>query len=57
MFTSIKMEDNMEFELSGIFRVYVETRNIVLRSLGKFFMHMMVNSHNDLRCSYDMTHI
>ena len=57
MFTSIKMEDNMEFELSGIFRVYVETKNIVLRSLGKFFMHMMVNSHNDLRCSYDMTHI
>ena len=40
MFSSIKMEKSMEFELSGIFWVKVVTEDIVLASLGTHFMHM-----------------
>ena len=43
MFSSIKMEEYMESELSGIFWVKLVRKNIVLGSLGTHFMHMRVN--------------
>ena len=42
MFSSIKMEEYMESEPSGIFCVKVVTKNIVLGFLGSHFMHMRV---------------
>ena len=42
MFSSIKMEEYMESEHSGIFRVKLVTKNIVRGSLGTQFMHMRV---------------
>ena len=36
------MEEYMESELSGIFRVKLVTKNIVRRSPGTQFMHMRV---------------
>ena len=42
MFSSIKMEEYMESELSGIFRVKLVTKNIVRGSQGTQFMHMRV---------------
>ena len=36
------MEEYMESELSGIFRVELVTKNIVRGSLGTQFMHMRV---------------
>ena len=41
-FSSIKMEDYMESELSGIFWVKLVTKNIVLGFSGTHFMHMKV---------------
>ena len=40
--SSIKMEEYMESELSGIFRVKLVTKNIVCGSPGTQFMHMRV---------------
>ena len=37
------MEEYMEYELSGIFRVKLVTKNIVRGSPGTQFMHMRVN--------------
>ena len=37
------MEEYMESELSGIFRVKLVTKNIVRGSPGNQFMHMRVN--------------
>ena len=42
MFSSIKIEEYMESELSGICRVKVVTKNIVRGSPGTQFMHMRV---------------
>ena len=42
MFSSIKMEEYMEFELSGIFWVKMVTTNIVFGSLWTHFVHMSV---------------
>ena len=42
MFCSMKMEEYMKSEYSGIFRVKLVTKNIVLRSPGTHFMHMRV---------------
>ena len=44
MFSSIKMEEYMESEPSGIFKVKLVAKNIVLGSPGTHFMHMRVNS-------------
>ena len=38
------MEEYMETELSGIFRVKLVTKNIECGSPGTQFMHMRVNS-------------
>ena len=38
----------MEFELSGIFRVKLVTKNIVRGSPGTQFMHMRVNNQLEL---------
>ena len=43
MFSSIKMEEYMESELSGIFQVKLVTKTIVRGSPGTQFMHMRVN--------------
>ena len=43
MFPSIKMEEYMENELSGILWVKMVAKNIVLWSPGTNFMHMRVN--------------
>ena len=40
MFSSIKMEEYIESELSGIFRVKLVTKNRERGSLGTQFMHM-----------------
>ena len=55
MFSSIKMEEYMESELSGIFRVKLVTKNIVRRSPGTQFMHMRVNGkiNNGYSKAYD----
>ena len=42
MFSGIKMEEFMESEHSGIFRVELVTKNVVLGSSGTHFMHMKV---------------
>ena len=42
MFSSVKMEEYMESELSGIFQVKLVTKNIVRGSPGAQFMHMRV---------------
>ena len=42
MFSSIKMEEYIESELSGIFRVKIVTKNIERGSPGTQFMHMRV---------------
>ena len=42
MFSGIKMEEFMEFEHSGIFRVELVTKNVVLGFLWTHFMHMRV---------------
>ena len=39
------MEEYMESELSGIFRVKIVTKNIVRGSPGTQFMHMRVKEH------------
>ena len=44
MFSNIKINEYMEFELSGVFWVNVVTKNIVLGSLGTHFMHLRVKS-------------
>ena len=46
MFSSIKMEEYMESELSGIFWVKLVAKNIVLGSSGTHFMHMRVNKYS-----------
>ena len=46
MFSSIKMEEYTESELSGIFRVRLVTKNIVRGSRGAQIMHMGVNETN-----------
>ena len=43
MFSSIKMEEYMESEPSGIFLVKLVAKNIVLWSLGTHSMHMRVS--------------
>ena len=43
MFFSVKMEQYMEPELSGLFWVKMVARYIVVGSLGTHFMHMRVN--------------
>ena len=43
MFPSIKMEEYMESELSGICWVKAVTKNTVIGSLGIHFMHMRAN--------------
>ena len=47
MFCSIKLEEYVESELSGIFWVKVVTKNIVLGSLGTHFMHMRVKGYQE----------
>ena len=42
MFSSIKMEEYIESELSGIFRVKLVTKNIERGSPGTQFMHTRV---------------
>ena len=42
MFSTINMEEYMESELSGIFRVKLVTKNMVRGSLGTQFLHMRV---------------
>ena len=44
MFSSIKMEEYMEFQLSGIFWVKAINKKIVLVSLGTHFMHIRVKT-------------
>ena len=60
MFSGIKMEEFMESEHSGIFRVELLTKNVVLGLCGTHFMHMRVkklffffttlNSMGDVLC-------
>ena len=45
MLSSIKMEQYIEPELSGIFWVKMIVKNIVLGSPGTHFMHMRVKKH------------
>ena len=42
MFSSIKIEEYMESELSGIFQVKLVTKNVERESPGSQFMHMRV---------------
>ena len=46
MFCSIKLEEYVESELSGIFWIKVVTKKIVLGSLGTHFMHMRVKGYH-----------
>ena len=48
MFSSIKMEEYMEPELSGIFWIKMVAKNIVLGSPGTHFMHMRVKTQPSL---------
>ena len=48
MFSGIKMEKFVESEHSGILRVELVTKNVVLGSSGTYFMHMRVK--NDEKC-------
>ena len=43
MFSSIKMEECMESELSAIFRIKLVTKNIMRGSPGTHFVHVRVN--------------
>ena len=43
MFSSMKMNEYMESELSGIFKVRLVVKNMVLRSPGTHFMHFRVD--------------
>ena len=54
MFSSIKIEEYMEFELSGIFPVKLVTKNIMSGSPGTQFMHMRVKDVIDTR--FDDSH-
>ena len=47
MFCSIKLEEYVESELSGIFWIKVVTKKIVLGSLGTHFMHMRVKGYQE----------
>ena len=40
MFSGIKLEELMESEHSGIFRVELVTKNVVFGASGTHFMHM-----------------
>ena len=51
MFSSIKMEEYKESELSGIFRVKLVTKNIERGSLGTQLMHMRVNGKLHFLCN------
>ena len=51
MFSSIKMEEYMKSELSGVFRVKLVTKNIVRGSPGTYFMHMGVKAAFELLLS------
>ena len=42
MFSGIKMEEFMESDHSGIFRIELVTKNVVLGLLGTHFMYMEV---------------
>ena len=44
MLSSIKMEEYVEPELSGIFWIKMTCKNIMLGSLGTHFMHMRVKT-------------
>ena len=46
MFSSIKMEEYMESELSGIFPVKLATKNIERGSPGTQFMHVRVKKQS-----------
>ena len=48
MFSGIKMEELIESEHSGIFRVKLVTKNVVLDSSGTHFMYMRVNTNSEL---------
>ena len=55
MFSSIKIEELMEFEFSVIFHVKLVARNILLGYPGTHFMHMRVkinfkNRKTDFYC-------
>ena len=56
MFSSIKMEEYMESELSGIFRVKLATKNIKRGSPGTQFMLMRVKTegHMDFSNAYSV---
>ena len=47
MFSGIKMEEFMESEHSGIFRVELVTKNVVLGSSGTHFTHMRVKNESN----------
>ena len=49
MFSGIKMEEFMESEHSGIFRVELVTKNVVLGSSGTHFMRMRVKEIKRLK--------
>ena len=42
MFSGMKIEEFMESKYSGIFRVELVTKNMVLGSLGPIYLHMRV---------------
>ena len=50
------MEEYMESELSGIFRVKLVTKNIVRGSPGTQFMHMRVKEKHYFEFSADKQH-
>ena len=54
MFSSIEMEKYMESELSGIFRVKLIAKNIVLGSSGTHFTHMRVKMYVDRKSIYGL---
>ena len=45
MFSGIKMEEFMESEHSGIFRVELVNKNVAIGLSGTHFMHLSVNFH------------
>ena len=54
MFSSIEMEEYLESELSGIFRVKLVAKNIVLGSSGTHFTHMKVKMYVDRKSIYGL---
>lgn len=46
MFSTMEIEEDIESELSGIFRVKLVAKNIVLGPPGTHFMHMKVKAIN-----------